>query len=86
LEIYGCAAWSPRKGTIMLRNPADKPAAVTLDIEKVFELPAGATRAYDLRAAYPDQRVGQLHAVAGTRLTLDLEPFEVLVFDAKPKR
>lgn len=86
LEIYGCAAWSPRRGTLMLRNPADKLAAVTLDIEKVFELPAGSARAYDLTAAYPDQRVGRLQAVAGTRLTLNLEPFEVLVFDAKPKR
>ena len=86
LEIYGCAAWSPRKGTIMLRNPSDKPAAVTLDIDKVFELPAGATRAYDLTAAYPDQRVSRLHAVAGARLTLELEPFEVLVFDAEPKQ
>lgn len=86
LEVYGCAAWAPRKGTIMLRNPADKRAAVTLDAEKVFELPEGAARAYDLTAAYPDQRVGRLRFAAGSPLTLDLEPFEVLVFNALPER
>lgn len=86
LEIYGCAAWSPARGTVMLRNPADKPAAVKLDIGRAFELPSGAARTYDLTAAYADQRVGRLRAEAGADLTLDLRPFEVLVFDAAPAR
>jgi hypothetical protein len=86
LEIYGCAAWSPARGTIMLRNPADTPAAVKLDIGKAFELPPGAARIYELTAAYADQRVDRLRAEAGAELTMELRPFEVLVFDASPAR
>lgn len=86
LEIYGCAAWSPARGTVMLRNPADNPAAVKLDIGKAFELPPGAARTYELTAAYADQRVDRLRAEAGAELTLELRPFEVLVFDASPAR
>ena len=86
LEVYGCAAWSPRKGTIMLRNPAEKKATATLDVGRVFELPAAAPRKYDLTAAYPDQRVQRQRAAAGQPFTLELEPLEVLVFDAAPLR
>lgn len=83
LEIYGCASWSPRKGTLMLRNPADKPAAVVLDIGRVFELPPAAAQEYNLTAPYGDQRIQRQRATAGRPLTLELEPFEVLVFDAR---
>ena len=83
LEIYGCASWSPRKGTLMLRNPADKPAAVTLDIGRVFELPPAAAHEYHLTAPYGDQRIQRQRATAGRPLTLELEPWEVLVFDAR---
>jgi hypothetical protein len=86
LEIYGCAAWSPRKGTIMLRNPANKRAAVTLDIGRAFELPAAAARNYDLAGPYPDQQVQRQRAAAGQPFTLEMEPLEVLVFDATPLR
>ena len=85
LEIYGCAAWSPRKGTMMLRNPSDKKISVTLDIANVFELPAAAPRSYDLVSPYPDQRIQKQPASAGQPFTLALEPCEVLVFDALPR-
>ncbi len=84
LEPYGYAAWAPRKGTLMLRNPDDQPREITLDAATVFELPAAAAKSYALAAAYKDQRVQSLTLEAGKPVTLKLEPFEVLVFDAKP--
>ena len=84
LEIYGCAAWSPRKGTLMLRNPSDGKARIILDVAKVFELPDGAAQKYNLTSPYADQRIRKLAAASGTDTTLELEGLEVLVFDATP--
>jgi hypothetical protein len=86
LEAYGYAAWSPRKGTLMLRNPDDRPQTIALDSATVFELPAGAATSYGLRAPYADQRVQLLELNAGTPRQVTLDPFEVLVFDAEPRR
>ena len=82
LAAYGYAAWNPRKGTLMLRNPDDTPQTITLDVATVFELPAGAAPRYTLTAPYKDQRIQRLALVAGQPETIRLEPFEVLVFDA----
>ena len=83
-QVYGYAAWSPRKGTLMLRNPDNQPESITLDADKVFELPAGAAKSYRLRSPYPDQRLQKLQLKAGQPQTITLNAFEVLVFDALP--
>jgi hypothetical protein len=85
LQIYGYAAWNARKGTLMLRNPDDQPQTITLDANTVFELPAGATKNYLLKSPYPDQRLRTLSLKAGQPQVLTLEPFEVVVFDARPE-
>lgn len=84
LEPYGYAAWCPRKGTLMVRNPSDQPQSITLDAMTVFELPIGAPRQFTLVSPYGDQRVQTLQMEAGQPLDISLAPFEVLVFDAKP--
>jgi hypothetical protein len=84
LQIYGYASWNPQKGTLMLRNPDDQPQMVTLDAGTVFELPSGAAKKYSLNSPYPDQRVQTLSLMAGRPQTVTLEPYEVLVFDARP--
>ncbi len=81
LEPYGYAAWSPREATLMVRNPDDQAKAITLDAQGVFELPAGAARSYAMKSPYQDQRVQSLKLEAGVPVTLELQPFEVLVFD-----
>ena len=84
LEPYGYAAWNPRAATLMLRNPDDQPRTIELDADVVFELPnqtRTATPAFDLRSPYADQRLRTLRLVAGSKVTVTLEPFEVLVFD-----
>ena len=84
LEPYGYAAWNPRAATLMLRNPDDQPRTIELDADVVFELPntfRTATPAFDLSSPYADQRLRTLRLVAGKKVTVTLEPFEVLVFD-----
>lgn len=85
---YGWAAWCPRKGTLALRNPTTSVRSVTLTLSDVLELPAGAPAAYAVRAGYDDQRA--LAGITGATLdvhaplTIELQPFEVLVFDLWP--
>jgi len=81
LEPYGYAAWSPKGAILTLRNPSDKPTTITLDAKSVFELPVGANNTVKLKAAYADQRVRALTLIAGRPVKVELEPFEVLVFD-----
>ncbi len=85
-QIYGWAAWSPRKGILVLRNPSEEPREIVLDIGQTFELPNGAPQQY--RLAPPRNRTNASGAVlaltAGSAHTFQLAPFEVLAFDALP--
>lgn len=83
-EVYGWAAWSPRKGILTLRNPDDKPASLSLDIGQAFELPAGEVSEFTLTSPYPDQRIQKVEVKAGTPHVFMLEPFEVLVLESSP--
>ena len=83
-EVYGYAAWSARKGTLMLRNPSDVPQRFMLDVGSAFELPAGAAKRYVLKSPYSDQRIQNLICDAGNADVIELAPFEVVVFDAMP--
>ncbi|MEI6074629.1 MAG: hypothetical protein WCS94_03590 [Verrucomicrobiota bacterium] len=84
LQVYGYAAWTPRQGTLMLRNPDSEPQSITLEAAQVFELPADAPHQYSLQSPYADQRIQKLTLSSGHPQTVSLEPFEVIVFDAKP--
>ena len=87
LEVYGWASWAPRKGILVLRNPADRPQQVTLDAAQVFELPAGAARAYAARSPWRDERGRPaVRLRAGRPHTFRLAPFEVLTLEAIPTR
>jgi hypothetical protein len=84
-EVYGYASWSPRKGVLMLRNPADKQQQFTLDVGLAFELPAGAPRRFKLQSAWAEDRdKPALAAEAGRPSLMQLKPFEVVVLDASP--
>jgi len=84
LEVYGWAAWTPRAGTVTLRNPDSKIHEFSLDVAKAFEHPAGVSTGYVLQSPYEAQRIQSVNVNAGTRHVFRLEPFEVLVFDALP--
>ncbi|MFH1719063.1 MAG: enterotoxin, partial [Planctomycetota bacterium] len=84
-QSYGWASWSQRKGILSFRNPSDKPGRITIDIAKAFELPKGAPQKYSLKSPWKDDASKAAIALsAGKEQTFELEPFEVLVFDATP--
>ncbi len=82
MDVYGWASWSPKGAVLGLRNPDDKSKSITIDIEKVFELPVNAPKEYKLESPYKDQRIQSLKLSAGKKATIELRPFEVLVFDS----
>ncbi len=85
-QVYGWAAWSPRKGILTLRNPTGAPLTISLDAAQVFELPPDAPRACELVSPYKDQRVSGLSFQAGQSREFTLQPYEVFVFEAHPAR
>lgn len=85
-EIYGFASWSPRKGILVLRNPSDKPATISVDIGQAFELPESAAARYRLTEPWgrEEEATPALVVARGTGHAFKLEAFQVLVFDATP--
>jgi hypothetical protein len=83
-EVYGWASWQPRGGIVVLRNPSDKPGSYALVLARDLELPEQHLTDFRLTSPRPAQRIGQLVAAAGKPSRIDLQPFEVLVFDATP--
>jgi hypothetical protein len=83
LAVYGHAAWRPRLGIIVLRNPSDKPAEFALDVAGAFELPADAPRAWIAQSPWRSERSKPaITLIAGTPTTIALKPFEVLTLNA----
>ncbi len=85
LEPYGWAAWTPRKGILVLRNPSDQPQTIRIQLHEVFQLPPGAAADYTATSPWKDQSARppiELHA--RTPHSFDLAPFEVLTLDLKP--
>jgi PKD repeat protein len=81
-QVYGFAAWQNNTGAITLRNPSSVVKTYDLDVGTAFELPAGVPQAYVLQAPYGDQRIQTLSTLAGRITSIELQPYEVLVFDA----
>jgi hypothetical protein len=84
LEVYGWASWSPAKGVITLRNPSDKAQSFTADPAALFELPIGADVKYTVSSPKGDKPLGDGTLTAGKPASIDLKPFEVVVFEATP--
>ena len=86
LQVYGWAAWSPRKAILTLRNPSDHAQEIALDIDQAFELPSGAPRHYIARSPWADSAAQPAITLnAGTPHTFHLEPFQVLTLEALPR-
>lgn len=84
-EVYAVAAWRRNSGTLMIRNPSAKLQTIELDPSRAFEVESRQTH-FSLKAAYPDQRLQSLDALAGQPMKIELLPFEVLVFDVEGQR
>ena len=83
---YGYAAWSPRKGLLVLRNPSGSAADLTLDLAMAFELPAIAPEDFGVRGRW--SRAGKelsLELPAAKPHAFHLDPFEIVVLEATPR-
>jgi hypothetical protein len=83
LEPYGYAAWNSREATLMLRNPDDQSHTIELESTEVFDIPTAQKSTLTLHSPYTDQRVQDLTIPADRKITVTLEPFEVLVFSTR---
>ncbi len=86
LDVYGWAAWAPRKGIITLRNPDSSPRTFILDVSRALELPAGAARRFQITC--PWKGAGPLpfsRLLAGQQASITLAPFQVLSMELVPK-
>jgi len=83
-QVYGWAAWSPKKGILTLRNPSARDQQIGIDPAKIFELPDGAAKKYQIVNPFKDQTVAATALTAGRETTFKLRPFEVLVIEAWP--
>ncbi len=85
LEAYGWASWTPSKAILVLRNPADSPQTIRVDIAKAFELPSNGARVYVLRSPWKaDRSEPGVRVAAGQPHAFALAPFEVLVLEGAP--
>ncbi len=84
LQVYGFAAWSPKKGILTLRNPSSQPQEFSFDPASVFELPAGAPIVYALSSPKGDKLPDAVQV--GKPTVLKLAPFQVVVIEATPSR
>jgi len=87
LQVYGWAAWSPKKAILTLRNPSAQPQDFTLDVGQAFELPVGAVRNFSAHSPWSADSVQSAIALEADKpYTFHLSPFQVLTLEAEPRQ
>jgi hypothetical protein len=82
LQVYGHAAWSPRRGILSLRNPGDKPQRIAVDVARAFELPSNAPESYSARSPWrEDDGRAPIVLRAGREHVFELPPFAVITLN-----
>lgn len=86
LDVYGWAAWSPRKSIITWRNPDARPQLAVIDLQRQLQLPPGAARQFSVRNVWNSAGRVPADLDADHPATLRLAPFEVLTLELTPVR
>jgi len=87
LDVYGWAAWSPKKAFITLRNPDDKPQLAILDVGRQLQLPKDAARTFKVSDVWRSGGNDVPKTLdADHPATITLQPFEVLTLQLTPVR
>ncbi|HEY2472270.1 MAG TPA: enterotoxin [Terracidiphilus sp.] len=86
LEVYGWAAWTPKKGILVLRNPSDHEQVIRLRLADAFELPRDDAKVYSAWSPWKED-AGRISIVisAEEEHAFHLTPFEVLTLDMAPR-
>jgi hypothetical protein len=82
LQVYGWASWSPGHAIVSLRNPSDHPQRYVFDLGEALELPSGTPYIWTAVPAFGARSPRILRA--DVPLSIELRPFEVLVWDLAP--
>ncbi|SEM85122.1 hypothetical protein SAMN05192574_1011005 [Mucilaginibacter gossypiicola] len=83
-DIYGFASWSPKKAILTLRNPSNTAKKFVVDTRNIFELPLNSKAGYRFYDAKSGGKQPTAPVFTGDVYTVTLQPFEVMVFNAKP--
>jgi hypothetical protein len=69
---------------VTLRNPSAHPARFALEPGAAFELPAGRRGRFRVTSAYADTAAPVAQLEVGRPTEIRLQPFQVLVLEARP--
>jgi hypothetical protein len=85
LEVYGWAAWTPKRGILVLRNPSNREQVMRLRLVDAFALPPEAPKVYSARSPWKED-AGRPAIVlqAQEAHEFHLAPFQVLTLDILP--
>ena len=85
LEVYGWAAWTPKKGILVLRNPSNREQVMRLRLVDAFALPLGTPKVYSARSPWKED-AGRPAIVLQAQEAHEflLAPFQVLTLDILP--
>jgi len=85
LDVYGWAAWSPKKAIVTFRNPDDKPQLAVVDLQRQLQLPPGVARRFSVHDVWKNGGADVPKALdADHTSTITLAPFEVLTLELTP--
>ncbi|HTW30965.1 MAG TPA: enterotoxin [Candidatus Sulfotelmatobacter sp.] len=89
LDVYGWAAWSPEKGIITLRNPADHAQDFSASLAQLLELPAESAKRFTAHSVWKEEREGNnitepFTLKADEPHKFHLQPFQVLTLELLP--
>ena len=85
LNVYGWAAWSPKKAIVTFRNPDDQPQLAVVDLQRQLQLPPGVARRFSVHDVWKTGGTGLPKTLdADHPGTIKLAPFEVLTLELTP--
>jgi hypothetical protein len=85
LEIYGWAAWTPRKAILTLRNSDERGQRFELDLRRQLELPEEADKKFAIRSIWKNNVADIPQMLEADQLQeVELAAFEVLTLELLP--
>jgi hypothetical protein len=84
-EVYGYAAWNPRKGVFSLRNPSGLKKTFEVNLKEIFELPGDKESVFELQNAINPKDASSIKSVNSEKsFNVTLEPYELKIWNAIP--
>jgi len=86
-EVYGYAAWNPRKGIFSLRNPSGTKKTFKVNLKEIFELPSIEPGSFKLKNIFSsDEKQADKLVSADETFSITLAPYELKIWEALPAK